>query len=60
MQRLKELSRHSWSPTARGPPGPSTAIFAAVDGPPGPNMAATDGPPLPQVVPQCISILYNF
>ena len=46
-----DLSRRSWSPAASGPPGLSTAIFVAVDGPPGPIMAATDGPPLPQVVP---------
>ena len=41
-------------------PGPSMAIFVAVDGSPGPIMAATDGPPLLQVVSQYISILYNF
>ena len=46
-----DLSRRSWSPAASGPPGLSTAIFVAVDGPPRPIMAATDGPPLPQVVP---------
>ena len=50
-QQIRELSRRSWSPAESGPPGLSTAIFVAVDGPPGPIMAATDGPPLPQVVP---------
>ena len=45
------LSRRRWSPATSGPPGPSMAIFFAVDGPPGPIMAATDGPPLLQVVP---------
>ena len=39
------VPRRKWSP------GPSMAIFVAVDGPPGPIMAATDGPPLLQVVP---------
>ena len=57
---ISGLSRRSWSPSASGPPGPSTAILLAVDGPPGPVMAATDGPPLPQVVPQYISILYTI
>ena len=63
VESLVDLSRRSWSPTASGPPGPSTAILIAVDGPPGvpgPVMAATDGPPLPQVVPQYISILYKI
>ena len=47
-------------PAASGPPGQSMAIFVAMDGPPEPIMAATDGPPLLQVVPQYVSILYNF
>ena len=46
------LSRCSWSPAISGPPGPSTAIFVAVDGPPETIMAATNvyfaasGPPV--------------
>ena len=43
-------------PATSGPPRPSTAIFAAVDGSPGPIMAATDVPPFPQVVPQYFTI----
>ena len=41
-------------PTTTGPPGPSTAVFVAIDGPPGQvwqTMTATDGPALPQVAP---------
>ena len=40
---LGELSRRKWSPATTGPPGPSMAIFVAIDGPPGPTMAAMDG-----------------
>ena len=32
-----------------GPPGPSIAIFAAMDGPLEPSMVATDGPPGPSI-----------
>ena len=32
-------------------PGPSMAIFVAMDGPPGPSMAATDDPPGPSTAP---------
>ena len=42
-------------PPKIGPPGPSVAIFLAIDGPPGPSMApwvgAMGGPPWPQMVP---------
>ena len=47
-------------PCPKWSPGPSMAIFVAVDGPPGPIVDATVGPPLLQVVPQYFLILYNF
>ena len=47
-------------PCPKWSPGPSTAIFVAVDGPPGPIVDATVGPPLLQVVPQYFLILYNL
>ena len=55
------LSRCNWSPATTGPPGPSAAIFVAIDGPPDQvwqTMTATDGPALPQVVPLYLSMLH--
>ena len=53
-----DLTCHATNgPPKIGPPGPSVAIFVAINGPPGPSMAAIDGPPgpstAPYVVPPC-------
>ena len=45
------LSHHNWFP------GLSTAIFVAIDGPPGPSMIATDGLALPQAASLHYSML---
>ena len=44
VESYRDLSRHNWSPTTTGPPGPSAANYVTVDGLPGPSMAAMDGP----------------
>ena len=38
-------------PPKIGSPGPSVAIFLAIDGRPGPSMAAMDGPGGPSMAP---------
>ena len=50
-EQIHDICHATDGPPKIGPPGPSVAIFLAIDGPPGPSMAAMDGPGGPSMAP---------